>query len=50
MRKQIALPWERRSTMARWPRHVWTTLFTYAAVFVLFPVLCWLAYHWVRGE
>jgi len=35
--------------MARWPRHAWTTLFTYAAVFVLFPLLCWLAYAWVRG-
>jgi len=35
--------------MARWPRHVWTTFFTYGAVFVLFPALCWLAYAWVRG-
>jgi hypothetical protein len=35
--------------MARWPRHAWTTIFTYAAVFVLFPLLCWLAYAWVRG-
>ncbi len=35
--------------MARWPRHAWTTLFTYGAIFVLFPALCWLAYAWVRG-
>jgi hypothetical protein len=35
--------------MARWPRHAWTTIFTYATVFVLFPILCWLAYAWVRG-
>ena len=35
--------------MARWPRHVWTSIFTYATVFVLFPLLCWLAYAWVRG-
>jgi hypothetical protein len=36
-------------SMARWPRHVWTSIFTYAAVFVLFPLLCLLAYAWVRG-
>ena len=35
--------------MARWPRHVWTSIFTYATVFVLFPLLCLLAYAWVRG-
>lgn len=34
--------------MARWPRHVWTTLFTYGAIFALFPLICWLAYRWVR--
>jgi hypothetical protein len=28
---------------------VWTTVFTYAAVFILFPLLAWLAYAWVRG-
>jgi len=33
--------------MARWPRHAWTTVFTYAAIFVLFPVLCYLAYRFV---
>lgn len=35
--------------MARWPRRVWTTLFTYAAVFILFPVLALLAYAFVQG-
>lgn len=35
--------------MARWPQHAWTTLFTYAAVFILFPLCCLLAYGWVRG-
>jgi hypothetical protein len=35
--------------MARWPRHKWTSLYTYAVVFVLFPLLCLLAYAWVRG-
>ena len=35
--------------MARWPRHVWTSIFTYATVFVLFPLLCLLAYAWVTG-
>jgi hypothetical protein len=36
--------------MARWPRNVWTTIFTYAAIFVLFPLLCWLAYAFVQGR
>jgi hypothetical protein len=35
--------------MARWPRHTWTTIFTYTAIFVLFPLLCLLAYGWIRG-
>ena len=35
-------------TMARWPRHVWTSIFTYGIVFVLFPLLCLLAYAWVH--
>jgi hypothetical protein len=35
--------------MARWPRNVWTSIFTYGAVFVLFPILCLLAYGWVQG-
>jgi hypothetical protein len=36
--------------MARWPRTVWTTIFTYGAVFILFPLLAWLAYAWVQGR
>jgi hypothetical protein len=51
-------PWTRAArthpspepTMARWPRHTWTSLFTYLVMFVLFPLLCLLAYLWVRGE
>jgi hypothetical protein len=35
--------------MARWPRHAWTTVFTYGAIFVLFPLLAWLAYAYVQG-
>ena len=35
--------------MARWPRHVWTTIFTYGAIFVLFPLLALAAYGWIRG-
>jgi hypothetical protein len=35
--------------MARWPRHTWTSIFTYAVVFILFPIICFLAYRWVRG-
>ena len=35
--------------MARWPRHKWTTLFTYGVMFLLFPILCFLAYAYVRG-
>jgi hypothetical protein len=38
------------NVMARWPRHFWTTLFTYGLIFVGFPLLCWLAYAWVRGS
>ncbi len=26
--------------MARWPRHVWTSIYTYAVIFGLFPLLC----------
>lgn len=36
--------------MARWPRHFWTTLFTYGTMFVLFPIVCWLAYLFVQGK
>jgi len=35
--------------MARWPRNTWTSFYTLAAVFVLFPLICLLAYLWVRG-
>jgi hypothetical protein len=35
--------------MARWPRHVWTTVFTYLTIFLLFPLLCALCYAWVQG-
>ena len=35
--------------MARWPRTVWTSIYTYAVVFLLFPLLCAVAYAWVRG-
>jgi hypothetical protein len=35
--------------MARWPRNMWTTLFTYGAIFIAFPLLAWLAWLWVRG-
>ena len=51
----VALPfWKLRNLfcdqlMARWPRHFWTTVFTYGVMFVLFPILCYLAYAWVRG-
>lgn len=36
--------------MARWPKNVWTTIFTYATVLILFPILCWLLQAWVRGR
>ncbi|HRX77576.1 MAG TPA: hypothetical protein P5307_00875 [Pirellulaceae bacterium] len=35
--------------MARWPRHAWTTLFTYGSIFVFFPILAVLAYGYVQG-
>ena len=35
--------------MARWPKHIWTTLFTYGLIFVGFPLLCLLALAFVRG-
>jgi hypothetical protein len=35
--------------MARWPRHVWTSIVTYLTIFGLFPLLCFLAWAWVRG-
>jgi hypothetical protein len=36
--------------MARWPRHLWTTIFTYGLIFVVFPLLALLAYLWVGGK
>jgi hypothetical protein len=36
--------------MARWPRQTWTTIVTYALVFLGFPLLAWLAYAWVNGQ
>jgi len=35
--------------MARWPGKKWTTLVTYGLILIMFPVLCYLAYQWVRG-
>ena len=35
--------------MARWPRHRWTTFFTYGTILVLFPILAWAAFKYVRG-
>jgi hypothetical protein len=35
--------------MARWPHHVWTTLFTYTVIFIGFPLLCLVLWRWVRG-
>ncbi len=35
--------------MARWPRHTWSAVYTYLAIFVGFPLLCVLAYAFVRG-
>ncbi len=34
--------------MARWPRHIWTSLFTYGVIFIAFPLLCLLTYAWVQ--
>ncbi len=34
--------------MARWPRNFWTSVITYGIIFVMFPVLCLLAYAWVQ--
>lgn len=35
--------------MARWPRETRMTVFTYATIFVLFPLLSFLAYAYVQG-
>ena len=47
-RSPIPHPFSENS-MARWPRHVWTSIYTYSVIFILFPLLCLLAYAWVRG-
>jgi hypothetical protein len=36
--------------MARWPRHIWTSIVTYVIIFGVFPLLCFLAWAWVRGR
>jgi hypothetical protein len=43
-------PTSAKIAMARWPRHVWTSIFTYGIIFLLFPLLCLLAYLWVNGS
>lgn len=35
--------------MARWPQHIWTTLFTYTVIFFGFPLLAFALWRWVRG-
>ena len=35
--------------MARWPRQQRMTVFTYATIFLLFPLLSLLAYAYVQG-
>jgi hypothetical protein len=36
--------------MARWPKHLWTTLFTYGVIFIGFPLIAFLLWAWVRGR
>lgn len=36
--------------MARWPLRTWTTMVTYGLIFAGFPLLCWLAWAFVRGR
>ncbi len=36
--------------MARWPKNLWTTLFTYGLIFLGFPLLCFAMWSWVRGR
>ena len=45
----IPIPEYDHLAMARWPQHHWTTIFTYVAIFVGFPLLCLLAFAWVQG-
>ena len=40
----------RKKLMARWPKKIRTTVFTYATIFICFPLLCLLAYLWVSGK
>ena len=35
--------------MGRWPDNRRSNLIAFALIFVLFPLLAWLAYAWVRG-
>jgi len=35
--------------MARWPHEFRMTVFTYALIFIAFPLLSFLAYAWVQG-
>ena len=35
--------------MARWPDNLRSTLTTAALIFILFPLLAWLAWMFVRG-
>jgi hypothetical protein len=48
-RRVGSFPLKQRARMARWPRHVWTSIITYLMIFGLFPLLCLLAWAWVRG-
>jgi len=34
--------------MARWPDQFRSNLIAILLIFVLFPVLCWLAWWWVK--
>jgi len=35
--------------MARWPDNWKSNLLGFLIVFVLFPLLCWLAWWWLQG-
>ena len=48
--RQPFTPPTRALPMARWPKHVWTTLFTYGVIFLGFPLLCFVLWAWVRGR
>jgi hypothetical protein len=36
--------------MARWPDQRRSNITILVLMFVVFPLLCWLAYTWVRGH